>query len=353
MKRTALVTGATGGVGRNVVNELLKEDWDIIILHRPSSDLTKLAGCRVRFREVDLYDLDSVKQAVPENADAIFHVAGNTSHHSADAAVQWKDNVLATRHLVEVALEKKVKRFIFTSTGATLPYMLFDEKNATEIRQNYIRTKRLAEIEVQKGMEQGLDAIILQPIIVIGPYDYNAYAEIFRGLKSGEIKGCFPGRIMFCHAVDVARAHVQAFHKGRGGESYILSGPHTSWQECFNIIAKRVGARLPRVYSIPTLKMMAKILAVVSFFTKRKPLLTPDLIKLTRDYGDISLQEKRKSKEVLGYESRGLEEMINDCYEWLVATSRIESQGRSIRRPQNKSNSLGHDHGSASSQSQL
>lgn len=84
--KTALITGATGCVGRNIVDVLLEAGWDVTVLHRKTSNLKILDGCKVQFQEVDLYDLDSVLRATAKGADAIFHVAGNTSHGKASAS---------------------------------------------------------------------------------------------------------------------------------------------------------------------------------------------------------------------------------------------------------------------------
>src|SRR5258708_26423446 len=235
--RLGYVTGATGCVGRNLVDELLQSGgWDVVVLHRKSSDLSRLKGCDVRFREVDLYDAASTRASIQPDVDAIFHVAGNTSHWAREADQQWKDNVLVTRNLVEAALASRVQKFIFTSTGATLPYQGADERLTMEITDGYVRTKRLAELEIYKAMPRGLFAVLLHPIIVIGPYDYNNYAQIFSALRSGKIKAAFPGRIAFCHAADVARAHIQAFEQGRPFESCVLRGTYTALRDAFQRI---------------------------------------------------------------------------------------------------------------------
>jgi dihydroflavonol-4-reductase len=318
------VTGATGCVGRNLVNELLKQNWDVVVLHRKSSDISRLRGCQVRFQEVNLHDLESVRSSIPENVDAIFHVAANISHWAAEADEQWKDNVLATRNLVQVALEKKVKRFIFTSTGATRFFQETDERRAKEIEIPYVRTKRLSELEVYAGLKKGLDTVILHPIIVMGAYDYNSYAQIFAFLKSSKLKIAFPGTITFCHAGDVAAAHVRAYEAGRRGERYVLGGPHAEWREACQKIADLVAAH-SRVHAMPT--WFFQILAYVSIFassiTRKKPAFTPELIKLVRDEPEIAFYDQRKAKEDLGYESRSLDTMIQDCYKWLTVEGRI------------------------------
>jgi dihydroflavonol-4-reductase len=322
--KTAYITGATGCVGRNIIENLNVAEWDIVVLHRKSSDLSRLQGCRVRFQEVDLYDLDSVRHAIAQDTEVFFHVAGNTSHWPSEASQQWNDNVLVTRNLVQIAIEKKVKRFIFTSTGATRPYQHLDEKQCQNIKAGYKRTKRLAEIEVVKGLEQGLDAVIIQPTIVVGAYDYNSYAQIFTGLKSGEIKIVFPGKIAFCHANDVAKAHVQAYEKGRCGEHYVLGGTYTTWLDFFVRIARVVGVKPIKA---STSKGVLRILAYLEFFrtlfTRKKPQLTSDLIELVVDDPDLSYFEKNRSQQELGYESASIDQMVSDCYAWMKKEGRI------------------------------
>jgi dihydroflavonol-4-reductase len=315
--KIAYVTGATGCVGRNLIDELLKDEWQVVVLHRKSSDLSRLDNTPVRFKEVDFYDPESVRLAIPRGIDAIFHVAGNTSHWRGEAAEQWKSNVLVTRHLIRAALEMKVKRFVFTSTGATNPYQHTDERFAKKIRNGYIRTKRLAELEVYKGIAYGLDAVILKPIIVIGPYDYNSYAQIFTYLKASPVRFAFPGNIAFCHASDVARAHILAFEKGRNGEQYVLGGTYTSWQDTFQKICSIVDVSGLFVMPKWALSAIACTMNFVAIFTRKKPALTPDLVALLGDTCDVTLYDRMKARNELGYESRSLDVMVRDCWHWL------------------------------------
>lgn len=322
--KIALVTGATGCVGRNLVDVLRAASWDVIVLHRKSSDLTRLAGTGVRFQEVDLHDLADVRRAIPENVNALFHVAGNTSHWSREQKGQWKDNVLATRNLVQAALEKKVERFIFTSTGATRFYQETDEELAKKIPVPYVRTKRLSELEVYAGIAKGLQAIILHPIIVIGEYDYNSYGQIFDFIRSGK-SIAFPGKITFCHAMDVAKAHLSAYETGRPGERYVLGGTYAPWQECFQAIADVQGTGT-KIAAAPTLvwKVIGHASELMATFTRRKPQITPALINLVKEEPEISVYDQNRTLRDLGYSSRSLETMVRDCYDWLVREKRIE-----------------------------
>ena len=169
----AIVTGATGCVGRNLVDELLKDNWEVMVLHRKSSNVNRLKGLAIKLIEVDLHDFDSVINAIPEGFDAIFHAAGNVSHWPLEADIQYKDNVIATRNLVKVAELRKVKRFIFTSTGATFLHAHKSVAEANKINCDYIRTKLLSEFEVNDGIARGLDAVIIRPCIIMGKYDFS------------------------------------------------------------------------------------------------------------------------------------------------------------------------------------
>lgn len=324
MKR-AYVTGATGCVGRNLVDALLEDGWRITVLHRPSSDLSRLAECDVDFQPVDLHSLESVRTAIDAGTDAIFHPAGNVSHWAARAEEQWKDNVLATRNLVDACIEKGVGRFIFTSTGAVLLGGKTDEEAAKRIKQGYIRTKRLSELEVHKGIKRGLDAVITRPIIVVGKYDYNNYSRIFKLIKSGKWTKALPGKIAFCYATAVADAHLRAYEHGRCGESYMLAGPYKSWQEFFQAAADCMGVNV-RMTAIPQVwfEQLAYIQNFVAKFTKKEPELTPDLSFLLQTKPESFYREHQlKSERDLGYSSPSLEVMVKECYDWMVSVGEI------------------------------
>lgn len=316
--KIAYITGATGCVGRNLVDELLEKNWEVVVLHRKSSDTSRLKNCKVRLQLVDLHHLASVRESIPTGVNAIFHVAANTSHWSVEMEEQEKDNVLATRNLVQVALEKKVQRFIFTSTGATRFFQETDEPLARKLEPPYVRTKRLSELEVYDALAKGLDAIILHPIIVVGAYDYNNYSQIFITMKTGTLKQAMPGKISFCHARDIAAAHLQAYETGRKGERYVLGGTHTEWREVFQKVANKV--RPGYTVSVAPrwlLKIVARVSVMVAAITRKRPLLTPELILLIRDEPDITIYDKLKAKIDLKYHSRSIDQMLDDCYNWM------------------------------------
>ncbi len=316
--KVAYVTGATGCIGRNIVDCLQEQGWRIIVLHRKSSDLSKLKGCAVEYREIDFGDADSLIRAMDVPADAIFHPAANLSHSARDAEVQWRDNVLGTRNLIEASLARQVKRFIFTSTAATFSHRWTDERLANKlIKNSYIRTKRLSELEVYQGIERGLDAVILQPAIVIGPYDNNNYKSIFEMMRKSGPKIIFPGSLIFCHARDVAMGHLLAYEKGRTGESYLLKGVYTTWLDLGQRIAKKYNSK-GKIYTVPEplLWVLALLAEFQGFLTRKTPLLTREVVTLMEDVCDFPAIEQRRVTEDLGYTSQSLDQMISDYISW-------------------------------------
>lgn len=295
----AVVTGATGCIGRNLVNELLDDEWRVIVLHRASSKVSRLDGKNVELRCCDLYSPKSVWDAMPSRADCVFHVAANLSHWRGDADRQWKDNVLATRNLVAAARGKKAKRFVFTSTGAT----------KGNVNSGYVRTKREAETEIV-----GIDAVILQPAVVIGPYDWNNYSTLFTRDMRGIV---FPGEMEFCHAQDVARAHIRAYERGVTGERYELHGERATWLDVFQRIARLSNAPVPqRATPKWALYGLAAAMEGFAYLTRTIPPLTVELVQLICASDITAESETHKAFNVLGYKSRSLDDALRDCWEW-------------------------------------
>jgi nucleoside-diphosphate-sugar epimerase len=315
------ITGATGCVGRNLIDILLKQNWDITVLHRSTSDLSKLKDCNVKFLEVNFHNHNDLLHKI-DHADAMFHIAGNTSHWPKDKKEQYLDNADTTLNLASACIGK-VKKFIYTSTGATIEYKNYRIHDIKKISNNYIASKRLSEIYLE-NLYHALDYVILQPIIVVGKYDYNSYSQIFTAIKEGKFTKAFPGRIAFCHAEDVAQAHLNAYRFGRKGEKYVLGGTYTTWLNFFNKISKKLEVKpIETTYNRSVLYTVALVMELYSFFSGKKPMLTRQLVSLLKDAPDVTKDDQRKSNVFLWYKSKSLDQMIDDCYDWMKSEGKI------------------------------
>src|SRR5881227_1280954 len=116
--KSAFVTGATGFVGVNLVEELVRQNWEITALHRAQSDLAELGRFPVTLMPGDITDAGALRAAMPQAVDVVFHVAGNTNLWSRRNALQTRENVEGTRNVVEAALARGAKKLVLTSSIA-------------------------------------------------------------------------------------------------------------------------------------------------------------------------------------------------------------------------------------------
>ena len=130
--KTAFVTGATGFLGLNLVEALLAQGWRVVALHRPDSDLKYLRRLSAERAVGDVTHAPSVRRAMPQGVDAVFHAAGDTSLWSGHNAAQDRVNVDGTRNVVGAALERRARRFVHTSSISAygLQGSRFDESAA-------------------------------------------------------------------------------------------------------------------------------------------------------------------------------------------------------------------------------
>ncbi|MEQ1438177.1 NAD-dependent epimerase/dehydratase family protein [Fontimonas sp. SYSU GA230001] len=321
MAKTAFVTGATGFVGLNLVEALRQQGWDVIALHRSSSDLSVLDRFPGVGRVVgDITDARSLKNLIPRHVDCVFHVAGNTSLWGRVQVEQTKVNVRGTRNVVRAALEAGAKRFVHTSSivayglhGGTITEDTPTRGSAVPI--NYIRSKALSEREVRKGISSGLRAVILNPANMIGRYDTGSWARMFRLVKQGRLPAMPPGGGSFCHVSEVAVAMIAAAERGQVGHNYLLGGAQASYVGFANAIADALGLRRRYVALHPgVLKAYARLEEWIAPMFGREPDITLDAVALL---AQNFYCHSRKAQKELGYRPRPLEEMVQDCRDWM------------------------------------
>jgi nucleoside-diphosphate-sugar epimerase len=316
----AFVTGGTGFVGRNLIEQLVTAGWQVVALYRQTSNVAALQGLNVQLAEGSITDLQSLQRAVPDKVDAVFHVAGNTNMWSLLNPQQIRENVDGTRNMVAVAIKHRAGRFIHTSSIIT--YGLHSERitektpsTAAASRINYMRSKYLAEGEVLKGVNQGLDAVILNPANIIGPYDKRNWGGLIRQIHRGKLPGLPSGHASFCHVRAVVRAHIAAFDKGRTGHNYLLGGADASYLEMAQRVGEMLDCPVPQK-AMPAwmLHTVARVYELVSYITKKMPAVTPEKAILGNSTFFCSSD---KAVKELGYQPASLDEMLQDCIRWL------------------------------------
>lgn len=321
----AFVTGSTGFIGTHVIKNLVNEGWDIIILQRDSSDISEFKSFdKIQYAKGDITDINSLRNAIPEKVDAVFHIAGSVAHlpHHLEHT-RYDVNVNGTRNMVDVCLEKKVGRFLYTSTVLVYDFHVGSHFNETTAlnqwsKDPYINSKKMAEEEASKGLNRGLDVVILQPSAVFGSYDKGTWSKMFLEIERGmPLPFAPPGGASICHVKNVAEAHVKAFYNGKNGSRYILGGPDVSMFELMREISK-ILKKKPPLWKLPTpiFKTYGWCEFLLStYILKRQPMLTPHTLNILCE--TVTLDSSLAIKE-LNYKSSSVTEMLTDCYEWMI-----------------------------------
>ena len=260
-----LVTGATGFVGAYLLRLLLQKGYKVRALRRKSSSMAFLQGIadQVEWVEADVTDLGALEDAF-EGVTHVFHCAALVSFHPKDAAKMHKINVEGTANIVNLCLDFGVKRLVHVSSIAALgraanrPHL--DENcKWVESKQNsrYAQSKYAAEMEVQRGVAEGLSAAIVSPSVIVGSKDWEeGMSGFFKKIDEG-LKFCPIGGSGFVDVRDVVRFMVLLMESDIVGERYILNSDNLLHRQFFGMIATELGVKPPPITVGPFLAEVA------------------------------------------------------------------------------------------------
>ncbi len=317
----AFVTGAAGFLGNNVIRELLDQGWDVTAFHLPSDNLKYLSGLNIKFAEGDILDYQSLLDSIPQDENVIvFHIAGDTSMWDRHNERQYMINVKGTANVAKAALDRGVKKFVFTSSISAYGYHSerIDEEtpsNALTCKMNYNKTKYLAELEVHKVIEKGLNAVILNPCNMMGPFDIKGWSTLIKSVLNNDVPAVSLGVGTFAHVRDVAKAHIKAAEVGKKGENYLIGGVEIVFRDIYREINEILGKDMNlRTVSSPVFRMAMYLIRLKAFLKREEPILTyPRYKRLT---GRIICNDEKARKE-LSFQTSSMKEMLSDSYAWL------------------------------------
>ncbi len=324
--KTAFVTGSTGFLGLNLIEQLVERQWKVIAMHRPTSNIKQLQKFPVACVQGELSDRDRLVDIIPENVDAVFHLASNTSVWKKHNQQQIADNITGTHNMIYAASTNQVKRFVYTSTWETYgtQHSSLNEsmsKSGMHSWVNYIKTKAMAEHAIKDSVSHGFPGIIINPAHIIGRYDTSNWARTFKLVHNNKLPGIPPGVGSFCHAEQVAIAHINAAEKGRVGENYLLGGENASFLDLIQKIGELTHQPVPQKTTPHwLLTIAAQLMQLKSVFTQKEPDITPEIVEMVCQHMVI---ESHKAESELGYQPSSLNVMLQDCYDWLVETGNL------------------------------
>lgn len=318
--RTILVTGATGCVGSNLTVELLHRGFTVRSFHRSSTNSLTLKGIDVEHVIGDVRDRYTLRRAM-RGCDTVFHTAAIVSFEKRRHQEQFDINVNGTRNVVELCLELGIQKLIHTSSVAALGFRsdggYIDESTAYNWGSGlgYRYSKHCSELEVLKGAEQGLHAVILNPTVIIGPRDvYMHGGQIVRDIVRGRVPVYVDGGMNVVDVRDVVNGHLAAAERGRKGERYILGGWNMTFKEVFDVTARTLGCRAPFL-KIPTwlARTVGHAVEFIGAVTNRRPWITAEMLATIGTYNWYAIE---KAQRELNYHPRPIEDAVKAAYEW-------------------------------------
>ena len=294
-----LITGGTGFIGSHLLYQLVDSGKKVKALKRPASS-TKLtekifsyystdAASKLKMIEWidgDINDYYSLEDAL-RNIDYVYHAAAVVSFHAFDKNEIFKTNIEGTANLVNACLENDVKKLLFVSSigalGRSVADGIVDEEThfqTSNKNSHYSTTKYEAEKEVWRGISEGLDAVIVNPAIVVGPGNWDrGSSQVFQTMWN-RLKFYSTGMNGFIDVNDVAKAMVILMEGDFSGERYILSTENVSYKQFFEWMAKAMQIPAPRIKAGPFLSGIGwRVLKLKSMFSGKPSGITKETAK--------------------------------------------------------------------------
>jgi dihydroflavonol-4-reductase len=323
-----VVTGATGHVGSNLVRELLARNEKVRVLVR-QDDPESLRGLDVERVKGDVRDLDSLKRAFA-GADVVFHLAAQISIIGEMGGLVKATNVDGARNAGQAALECGVRRFIHMCSVHAFAQEPLDQP-LDETRTRVVRggapaydcSKAEGEAEIRTLVAKGLDAVIVHPAAVIGPYDFrpSRMGQVFLDLYRRKLPSLLDGGFDWVDVRDVVAGTLAARERGRTNESYLLSGKWRSIGELSSVAESITGVKPPRFTSPMWLaRVGAPIMESWAKLTRAEPLYTAESLNALRANRNYV---RDKAERELGHAPRALETTVRDIYRWFSENGRL------------------------------
>lgn len=277
-----LVTGGAGLLGRELITQLLSAGKDVTAIYNKSKPEGFSSG-RLRIVQCDILDVSGLEE-VMEDIDELYHCAGKVSFGPGQEEQLYKINVEGTANVVNAALNAGVKKMVHVSSVAALGRIrenvpITEEMQWTEETSNskYGQSKYLGEMEVWRGIAEGLNAVIVNPVIIFGNGNWNEGSmEIFKSVYKGS-PWYTEGTTGFVDAKDVAAAMIMLMGSEISSERFIISAENKTYHEVFDKIADAFNKKRPSKKVTPFLASIVwRWEAVKSKFTGAVPLISKE-----------------------------------------------------------------------------
>ena len=314
-----LVTGATGLVGNNVVRMLLDRDQAVRVLVRASCDTRPLDGLDIDAVEGDIRDPEAVRKAC-QGVNQVVHCAAVVHIGWSQLELQRAVNVQGTRHVADASRDAQA-RLVHVSTVDTVGLSLTDQPADEETRFqgkipcSYVISKGEAEAAIVEQISRGLQAVIVNPGFMLGPWDWKPSS----GRMLVKVGRTFtplapPGGLSVCDVRDVSAGILAAAERGDVGRRYILAGHNCSMLDLWRQF-KQVSGGTPPLATAWGLTVMAAGYGgdLAAKLIGKEPDINSAAVQMSRL---VHFYSSQRAVNELDYRIRPLSGTIQDAWRW-------------------------------------
>ncbi len=325
-----LVTGGTGLVGAHLLYSLLEKGHKVRATKRRHSNIEKTKKifnyysdkASVLFNQIewvnaDILDPQSLASSL-SGATQVYHCAAMVSFDSADKWKMLNNNINGTANLVNACLENgNIQKFCFVSSVAAIGNAPQNEQadettpwTRSSNHSNYAISKFRSELEVWRGISEGLNAVMVNPGIILGPGDWkNSSSSMFHAVWRG-LNFFTYGGTGFVDVRDVVTIMIRLMESDISAQRFVVNAENVLYQQLFNMIADNLKKKKPSIYANRFMTGLAwRFEKLKALITRQKPMLTKEAARSSHQKG---LYSNKKIKKYLDYDFIPIEKSVKD-----------------------------------------
>ncbi|MEI8201688.1 MAG: NAD-dependent epimerase/dehydratase family protein [Bacteroidota bacterium] len=319
-KQIIALTGASGHVGANLTRSLIEKSFHVkVLVYR---DKRAIEGLDVEIIKGHLLDLDALESLI-KGCHYVVHLAAGISISKYTSAQVFETNVKGTENVAKIALRNNVKRMIHFSSIHAFNQFPLDEtltEKRSLVDENaylYDRSKAEGERIVLNYVSKGLDALIISPTSILGPFDFkpSLMGQVLLKIARNQIPMLVPGGYDWVDVRDVCNATISALHNGKTGEKYLISGSWLSLTGLSNLVGEVLNKKTVKtVCPLWLAKASLPLLNTIDRLQHRDLLYTKESLNILVT-GNRNINSS-KSQQDLNFTPRKLENTLRDTFDW-------------------------------------
>jgi nucleoside-diphosphate-sugar epimerase len=303
-------------LGKELITQLLQQGKQVRAVYN-NSKLPSFHNGNLQQIQCNILDVVGLEEAM-QGIEQVYHCAAIVSFNPRRKQEMFKINIEGTANVVNAALDAEVKKMVYVSSVAALGRIRENEPinetmNWTEETSNsaYGQSKYLAEMQVWRGIGEGLDAVIVNPVIILGAGDWNSGSSQIFKTAYDEFPWYTDGSTGFVDVRDVVKAMIELMNSNISAERFIISAGNRTYGEVFNLMAKAFGKKPPhKKVTAAIAKIVWRLEAIKSFFTGKDPLLTKETAATAM--AKVTFNNSKLMKFLPGFSYRKIEDSIAD-----------------------------------------